>query len=81
MSNVQFVFWGFLVLFVPLAMKFASLEQFAIGSVSRFLAMTGFLLVMVVALRVFNHQRAKSASIYFEEVPAEVLTTLKLSAR
>jgi hypothetical protein len=80
-SNVQFVFWGFLVLFVPLAIKFASLEQFAVGSVSRFLAMTGFLLAMVVALRVFNHQRAKSASIYFEEVPAEVLTTLKLSAR
>jgi hypothetical protein len=26
-SNVQFIFWGFLVLFVPLAMKFVSLEE------------------------------------------------------
>jgi len=80
-SNVQFLFWGFLVLFVPLAMKFASLEQTVLTSPPRFLCITGFLLAIISALRVFNHHRAKSAAIYFEELPAEVLTTLNLSTR
>jgi hypothetical protein len=78
-SNIQFVFWGFLVLFVPLAMQFASREQRAIESPPQFLYLTGSLLVLVTALRAFNHHQAKSAAIYFEELPAEVLTTLKLS--
>ncbi len=78
-SNVQFVFWGFLVLFVPLAMQFASLEQSALKSLLQFLCMTGSLLAVVVALRAFNQHQAKAAAIYFEELPTEVITTLKLS--
>jgi hypothetical protein len=78
-SNVQFVFWGFLVLFIPLAMKFASLEQSAFNSLPQFLCMTGSLLAIVAALRVFNQHQAKSAAIYFEELPPDVITTLKLS--
>jgi len=79
-SNVQFVFWAFLVLFVPLAMRFASLEQRALERLPQFLGMSSCLLAIVVALRVFNHWRARSAAIYFEELPAEVITTLRLSA-
>ena len=79
-SNVQFVFWGFLVLFVPLAMRFASLEQRALNSLPRFLCVTGVLVAVVAALRVFNYYRAKTAAIYFEELPEEVITTLGLSA-
>ena len=79
-SNVQFVFWGFLVLFVPLAMRFASLEQRALNSLPRFLCVTGVLVAVVAALRVFNYYRAKTAGIYFEELPEEVITTLGLSA-
>jgi hypothetical protein len=41
--------------------------------------MTGSLLAIVAALRVFNHHQAKSAAIYFEELPQEVVITLRLS--
>jgi hypothetical protein len=78
-SNVQFVFWGFLVLFVPLAAWFAAREQNALNSMPQFLILTVSLLAFIAALRVFNHQQAKSAAIYFEELPEEVMTTLKLS--
>jgi hypothetical protein len=78
-SNVQFVFWGFLILFIPLAMRFASLEQHALNSLPQFLCMTGFLLAIIAALRAFNHHQARSAAIYFEELPPEIITTLRLS--
>lgn len=78
-SNVQFVFWGFLVLFVPLALKFTELEQSAFRSLPEFLCMTVSLLAIIAALRAFNQYQAKSAAIYFEELPVEVVTTLRLS--
>jgi hypothetical protein len=78
-SNVQFVFWGFLVLFVPLAMKFTSIERSALDSLPKFLCMAASLLAIIAAIRAFNHYQAKSAAIYFEELPAEVITTLRLS--
>jgi hypothetical protein len=79
-SNVQFVFWGFLILFVPLAMKFTSIERSALDSLPKVFWMAGSLLATLAALRVFNHHQAKSAAIYFEELPTEVITTLRLSA-
>jgi len=79
-SNIQFIFWGFLILFVPLAMWFTSLEQSALDSLPQFLCMTGALLATVAALRAFNHHQAKSAAIYFEELPREEITTLGLFA-
>jgi hypothetical protein len=78
-SNVQFVFWAFLILFVPLAMRFALLEQSTINSLPQFFCMTGSLVAVIAALRAFNHYEAKSAAIYFEELPPEIITTLRLS--
>lgn len=78
-SNIQFVFWTFLILFVPLAMWFASIEKNALNSLPQFLYMTGSLLAIVGALRTLNYHEAKSAAIYFEELPQEVITTLRLS--
>jgi hypothetical protein len=78
-TNIQFIFWGFLVLFSIQAIWFVSLEQSALDGLPQFLYMTGSLLAIVAALRVFNHHQAKSAAIYFEELPTEVLTILRLS--
>lgn len=78
-SNVQFLFWGFLVLFVPAAMQFATFEQRTLSSLPQFLLLTGSLLAMIAALRALNHHQAKSAAIHFEELPTDVITTLKLS--
>jgi hypothetical protein len=60
-------------------MKFVSLEQRAFTYLPALLVIIGSLIVVLVALRVFNHHEAKAAAIYFEELPVEVLTTLKLS--
>jgi hypothetical protein len=78
-SNVQFIFWGFLVLFIPLAMQFVSLEQRAFTHLAALLVIIGSLIVLLIAIQALNHRQATSAAIYFEELPAEVLTTLKLS--
>lgn len=78
-TNIQFIFWGFLVLFSIPTLWFASIEQNALDSLPQFLCITGSLLAIIAALRAFNHFQAKSAAIYFEEIPAEVITTLKLS--
>jgi hypothetical protein len=79
-SNIQFIFWGFLILFVPFAMWFVSLEQSSFHSLPQFLCMTVFLFAIIAVLRALNHYQAKSAAIYFEELPMEVITTLRLSA-
>ena len=80
-SNVQFVFWGFLILFIPLAMKVVSLEIRSLKSPLQCLCVTGLLLATLAALRAFNQHQAKSAAIHFEELPVEVITTLNLSVK
>jgi hypothetical protein len=60
-------------------MKFTSIERTALNSLAKFLCLAGSLLAIIAALRAFNHYQAKSAAIYFEELPAEVITTLRLS--
>jgi hypothetical protein len=78
-SNVQFIFWGFLVLFIPLVMQFVKLEQSALSNVAEYLWITGSLLGGVVGLRLFNRHEAKSAAIYFEELEMAQTITLGLS--
>jgi hypothetical protein len=78
-SNVQFLFWGFLVLFIPLVMQFVKFEQSALSSLSQSLWLAGSLLAMVGALRIFNRHEAKAAAIYFEELEMAQTITLGLS--
>jgi hypothetical protein len=78
-SNIQFVFWGFLVLFIPLVMQFVKLEQSALSSVPQYLWITGSLLAVVIGLRLFNRHEAKAAAIYFEELEMAQTITLGLS--
>jgi len=78
-SNIQFVFWGFLVLFIPVVMWFTGHERSALVSLPEFVWIAGLLIGVVVALRVFNRHQAKLAAIYFEELEMAQTITLGLS--
>jgi hypothetical protein len=78
-SNIQFVFWGFLILFLPLAMLGAEYERRWLNDPVRFACMIGALVAVAFGLWAFNRYRAKSAVLYFEELPEEVITTLGLT--
>jgi hypothetical protein len=78
-SNIQFVFWGFLVLFIPVVMWFTGHERSALSSVPQYLWIVGSLSAVIIALRVFNRHRAKLAAIYFEELEMAQTITLGLS--
>ncbi|WP_158822961.1 hypothetical protein [Granulicella sp. S156] len=78
-SNIQFVFWGFLALFLPLAMLGAEYERRVLNDPVRFSCVIGALVAVALGLWAFNRYRAKSAVLYFEELPEEVITTLGLT--
>ena len=79
-SNIQLVFWGFVIVLLVLIIPALQLELSALHDPDKFGFMLSILIGLEVALYVFNHERAKSAVIYFEELPEEPITTLKLSA-
>jgi hypothetical protein len=80
-SNVQVVFWGFLIVFIPIAMSSAEFEQDALHRPAKFVCMVSVLAAAALGLLTFNRYRAQSAILYFEELPEEVITTLGLISR
>lgn len=62
-------------------MQFVALEQRTLTSLPQFLLLTSSAIAIIAALRAFNKYQSKSAAIYFEKLPTEVITTLSLSIR
>ena len=79
-TNIQFAFWGFVVVLIVLAVSFAPLEMDALGSPFRYASLCVGLIVLALGLWAFNRHRAKSAVLYFEELPDQLITTLGLSS-
>jgi hypothetical protein len=79
-TNIQFAFWGFVVVLIVLAVSFAPLEMDALGSPFRYASLCVGLIAVALGLWAFNRYRAKSAILYFEELPDPVITTLGLSS-
>jgi hypothetical protein len=79
-SNIQFVFWAFFIVCVPLALWIADIELDALHHPLKFACMAAVFAAVALGLFGFNRFRAQSAILYFEELPEEVITTLKLSA-
>jgi len=79
-TNFQYAFWGFLLALILVVRPFVDFELRALHDASRY----GFLFCisvgLIAALVAYNHHEAKSAVLYFEELPEEPITTLKLSA-
>ncbi|MGA9670358.1 MAG: hypothetical protein WBQ94_14190, partial [Terracidiphilus sp.] len=79
-SNIQLVFWAFLIVCLPLAAWIASIEHDALNHLFKFACFVIALTVIACGHFIFNRYRARSAVLYFEELPDEVITTLGLSA-
>ena len=78
-ANIQLIFWGSLIVLVAVVVPSVESELRALQDPFKFVCMASFLLAGFSALWLFNRYQAKSAVIYFEEIPDEVITTLKLS--
>jgi hypothetical protein len=77
--NIQAVFWGFLFLSLLFAILNADFELRALHEPLRFLSIMSLLGTVGLGLWAFNHRRAKSAVLYFEELPEQIITTLGLT--
>ncbi len=77
-SNIQFSFWLFIIVFVPLTLLGAIHELKALYHPSQFACIVLALAAGAVGLWAFNRHRSLSAVLYFEELPEEILTTLRL---
>lgn len=78
--NVQFVFWGALVVFATVAVTGVEYEMRSLGNPYR----CGLIMIVLGAIALgawaWNRRRAKSAALYFEELPPEIVITLGLTS-
>ncbi len=77
-SNIQYVFWGVLVVLLVVVTAIAELEQRAFGDPIRLSSLLLGFAALAVGLLAFNRRQAKSAVLNFEELPEELITTLGL---
>ena len=77
-TNFQYVFWTCLVGAMLILLFALSIEFPALQSPVRSALLLFVLAVAAVGLHIYNRQRARSAVLYFEEPPEEVLTQLRL---
>jgi len=79
-TNIQFAFWGFVVVLIVVLVPCAEFEMRALNQADRYGFMFSLLVGLAAGLFAYNDHQAKSAVIYFEEAPDELITTLGLSA-
>ena len=77
-SNIQFVFWGFVIFIITVALPAAEFELGSFNGPFRYVCMMVVLSGAAIWLWAFNRRRASAAILYFEELPTELITTLKL---
>lgn len=78
-SSIQYMFWAFVALFVPLAMTFSNYELGILDHPLRYGILVAEMAAAALSLWILNRQRAKTAVLYYEESMPEVITTLGLS--
>jgi hypothetical protein len=77
-ANVQFAFWAYLLLLIPLTENSARFEQQALADPLRYTLILGALGVMAFLLWVQNTLQANSAVLSFEELPSVEIMGLGL---
>lgn len=76
--HVQVVLWCFFLLLFVFAITSAEYELPALSDAFRYVALVCVLGIAALSLLAFNRHQAKSAVLYFEELPPQVITTLGL---
>ena len=79
-SNVQFLFWAFIIVFIPLALMFSHYEYGILNRPSDYVRLIAILLLPAAGLWAFNRYQAKSAVLYYEELEPDVITTIGIGA-
>ncbi len=79
-TNLQYVFWAFVMLFLVVAISLANEEMRVLGHAAKFAMMVGILLVPAAGLWIVNRHRAGSATLYYEELEPPVIQTLGLAS-
>lgn len=79
-SNIQYMFWAFAVIFLPIALAFTRYELRALQHPRSCAVMIATLAVTDLALWAFNRHQSRSAVLYYEELEPEVITTLGLAS-
>jgi hypothetical protein len=79
-TNVQFVFWRTLAGVVLLSVFVTSSEIPALHNRRLYVALVAAMSVVAAILSICNRRRARSAVLYYEELPDKVITSLKLIA-
>ena len=79
-TNVQYVFWAFVVIFFPVAMMLANQEMRALDHPARFAGLLAILAALAAGLWQFNRHQARSAVLYYEELEPEVIQTLGIGS-
>ncbi len=79
-TNLQYLFWGLVVVFLAVAISLANEEMRVLGHPLRYGALLGILLVVGAGLWAVNRHRARSAVLYYEELEPEVITTLGIGS-
>jgi len=78
-TNVQFIFWGSIVVLATAAVLVGRAELHALSHPAEYGWIVASLLAVFVALLSFNRYRARSAALMFEELQPEVIMTLGLT--
>ena len=79
-SNIQYMFWAFAVIFMPIALEFSNYEIRAIRRMGSFAVMLGILGAIAFGIWAFNRRQSRSAVLYYEELEPVVITTLGLAS-
>jgi hypothetical protein len=77
-SNIPFSFWIFVLAFVPLTVLGAIRELRLLSHPFQYTCIAVALSAIAAGLRIFNRNRSRSAVLYFEELPEDLLTSLRL---
>jgi hypothetical protein len=78
-TNIQYMFWAFAVVLIPIAMMVANQEMVAFANPRRMAVMLAILAGLALGSRLANRYRARSAVLYYEEQEPDVITTLGLT--
>jgi hypothetical protein len=79
-TNIQYVFWAFVLIFFPVAMSLANEEMRVLRSPVRYGVMVAILAAIAAGLWAVNRRQARSAVLHYEELEPEVITTLGIGS-
>jgi hypothetical protein len=79
-TNLQYLFWGLVLVFFAAAMSLANLEMRVLGNPVKVAAMVGILVAIAAGLWGVNRHRARSAELYYEELEPVVIQTLGIGS-